>query len=48
MKRFGAAIKEVLHFKTLGGRFNSVHSDLKEEGITGIQIGDMGITFLRD
>ena len=35
MEELGAAIKEIIHYKTIRGKFSSVHPDLAAEGITG-------------
>ena len=34
MEELGAAIKEVIQYKTIRGKFSSVHPDLAAEGIT--------------
>ena len=45
MDELGAAIKEVIHFKTLRGKFSSVHPDLLAEGITRVEVVQDGIQF---
>ena len=37
MKEVGAAIKEIIHFYTIRGKFSSVHPDLAAEGITKVE-----------
>ena len=44
----GSIIREVIHFKTLRGKFSSVHPELKREGIVEIKIGQEGLHFVRD
>ena len=44
----GLALQEVINYKTFQGKFDSVHLDLRAEGVTGIEVGDQGITFHRD
>ena len=34
--------------KTFHGKFDSVHSDLRAEGVIWIEVGDQGIIFHRD
>ena len=48
MEVLGAAIKEIIHFQTLCGRFSSVHPDLAAEGITGVEVGEEGLHFITD
>ena len=45
MEEVVAAIKEVIHFKTLRGKFSSVHPDLLAEGITRVEVVQDGIQF---
>merc|ERR1712107_767525 len=33
----GTAIKEIIHYKTIRGKFSSVHPDLEAEGITRVE-----------
>ena len=47
-KELGAAIKEVIQFNTLRGRFSSVHPDLAAEGITRVEVGEEGLHFITD
>ena len=46
---FGAALQEVIHHKTIRGKFNSVHPDLRAvAGVTNLEVGEQGITFYKD
>ena len=47
MKELGAAIKEIIHFRTIRGKFSSVHPDLAAEGITRVEVGEEGLHFFR-
>ena len=44
----GAAIKEIIHYKTIRGKFSSVHPDLAAEGITRVEVGEEGLHFISD
>ena len=44
----GRAIKEIIHYKTIRGKFSSVHPDLAAEGITRVEVGEEGLHFIRD
>ena len=46
MEEVGAAIKEVIHFRTIRGKFSSVHLDLAVEGITRVEVGEEGLHFI--
>ena len=46
MKEMGAAIKDVIHFFTIRGKFSSVHPDLAAEGITRVEVGEEGLHFI--
>ena len=48
MEEVGAAIKEIIHFKTIRGKFSSVHPDLAAEGITRVEVGEEGLYFIRN
>ena len=48
MEEVGAAIKEIIHYKTIRGKFSSVHPDLAAEGITRVEVGEEGLHFIRD
>ena len=47
MEEVGAAIKEIIHFKTIRGKFSSVHPDLAAEGITRVEVGEEGLHFIK-
>ena len=42
----GAAIKEIIYYKTIRGKFSSVHPDLAAEGITRVEVGEEGLHFI--
>ena len=42
----GRAIKDIIHFRTIRGKFSSVRSDLAAEGITRVEVGEEGLHFL--
>ena len=42
------AIKEVIHYQTLRGKFSSVHPELRREGIVRVDVGEKGLHFIRD
>ena len=44
MEELGAAIKEIIQFKTIRGKFSFVHPDLAAEGITRVEVGKEGST----
>ena len=46
IKEMGAAIKEVIHSKSLRGKFSSVHPDLVAEGITRVEVEEEGLRFI--
>ena len=46
MDKLGAAIKEIIHYNTIRGRFSSVHPDLAAEGITRVEVGEDGLHFI--
>ena len=48
MEEVGAAIKEIIAFRTLRGKFSSVHPDLAAEGITRVEVGEKGLHFIRN
>ena len=43
----GTALKEIIHFNTIRGKFSSVHPDLAAEGITRVEVGEEGLHFIR-
>ena len=44
----GMALKKVILYRTLRGKFSSVHPELRRLGIIKVQVGDTGLHFLRD
>ena len=44
----GKAIQEVIHHKTLRGKFSSVHPELRREGIVRVDVGEKGLHFIRE
>ena len=48
MEEVGAAIKEIIHFRTIRGKFSSVHPDLAAEGVTRVEVGEKGLHFIRE
>ena len=48
IEEVGAAIKEIINYQTIRGKFSSVHPELRREGITKIEVGKEGLRFLRD
>ena len=48
MEEVGAAIKEIIHFKTIRGKFSSIHPDLEAEGITRVEVGEEGLLFIKE
>ena len=48
LEELGAAIKKVIHYHTIRGKFSSVHSDLAAEGITRVEVGEEGLHFIRN
>ena len=48
MEELGAAIKEIIQYKTIRGKFSSVHPDLAAEGITRVEVGEEGLHFIRN
>ena len=47
MEEVGAAIREIIHFYTIRGKFSSVHPDLAAEGITRVEVGEEGLHFIK-
>ena len=45
-KDLGTALKEIIHYDTIRGKFSSVHPDLAAEGITRVEVGEEGLHFL--
>ena len=48
MEEVGTAIKEVIQYKTIRGKFSSVHPDLAAEGITRVEVGEEGLHFISE
>ena len=48
MEEVGAAIKEIIHYDTIRGKFSSVHPDLVAEGITRVEVGEEGLHFIKE
>ena len=48
MDEMGAAIQEIIKFKTIRGKFSSTHPDLTAENITTVKVGDEGLHFIRN
>ena len=46
MDEVGAAIKEVINYPTIRGKFSSVHPDLAAVGITRVEVGEDGLHFI--
>ena len=46
MEELGAAIKEIIQYKTIRGKFSSVHPDLAAEGIARVEVGEEGLHFI--
>ena len=46
MEKVGAAIKKIIHYQTIRGKFSSVH--LAAEGITRVEVGEEGLHFISD
>ena len=47
MEVLGAAITEIIHYRTIRGKFSSVHPDLAAEGITRVEVGEEGLHFIK-
>ena len=46
MVEVGAAIKEVIQYRTIRGKFSSVHPDLEAGGIARVEVGEGGLHFI--
>ena len=44
----GKAIRDVIHYHTLRGKFSSVHPELRGEGIVRVDVGEKGLHFVRE
>ena len=47
MEEVGPALKKIIHYRTLRGKFSSVHPDLAAEGITKVEVGEEGLFFTK-
>eukprot|EP00092_Neocalanus_flemingeri_P035016 GFUD01038103.1.p1 GENE.GFUD01038103.1~~GFUD01038103.1.p1 ORF type:complete len:555 (+),score=151.28 GFUD01038103.1:2-1666(+) len=47
-EEIGSAIREVIDYMTIKGKFSSIHPDLKKEGIIRVEVGDDGLHFIRE
>ena len=47
-EELGKAIQDVIHYHALRGKFSSVHSELRREGIVRVDVGEKGLYFVRD
>ena len=48
MEELGAAIKEIIQYDTIRGKFSSVHPDLAAEGIARVEVGEEGLHFISE
>ena len=48
MEKVGATIKEIIQYRTIRGKFSSVHPDLADEGIIRVEVGEEGLHFIKD
>ena len=46
IEEVGSAIKKIIHFYTIRGKFSSVHPDLAAEGIIRVEVGEEGLHFI--
>ena len=46
MEEVGPALKKIIHYKTLRGKFSSVHPDLAAEGIIKVDLAEEGLRFV--
>ena len=44
----GTAIKKIIHYRNIRGKFSSVHPDLAAEGITRVEVRKGGLHFIRN
>ena len=47
-EELGKAIQDVIHYKTLRGKFSSVHPELRREGIVRVDVGEKGLNLIRN
>ena len=48
MEEVGPALKKIIHYNTLRGKFSSVHPDLAAEDITKAEVGEEGLFFIKN
>ena len=46
LEEAGVAIKEIIQYKTIRGKFSSIHPDLAAAGITRVEVGYEGLHFI--
>ena len=46
MEEVGAALKKIIQYNTLRGKFSSVNPDLAAKGITRVEVGEEGLHFI--
>ena len=46
MEEVGAAIKKVINYETIRGKFSLVHPDLMDEGILRVEVKEEGLHFI--
>ena len=44
----GEAIKEIIQYRTLRGKFSSVGPDLAADGITKVEVEEEGLLFIKN
>ena len=47
-EEIGVTLLEVIDYFTIRGTFNSVHPDLRAQGVTRVEVGEQGLIFHRD
>ena len=47
-EEFGDVIQDLIHHRTLRGKFSSVHPALRREGIIRVEVGKEGLHFVQD
>ena len=48
VEKLGDVIQKVIHQFTLRGKFSSIHPELRQEGIIGVEVGKEGLHFIRE
>ena len=46
MKEVGAALEEIIQYKTIRDKFSSIHPDLAAKDITNVGVGEEGLHFI--